>query len=169
VSIALLAALVWAAGGCEDAPVNPVANEPPPAAKPDAPQSPPTVARGRLRFVEGFHLGNELATREGKPMLVFFTAEWCDYCHQMERETFTHDQVAALSERFVCILVDADREGDICRQFQVRGYPTIQFLSPWGSPLNRLMGKKSASQLVVEMHTALQALARQQPTGSTIQ
>lgn len=170
VGVSLLIALVWVAGGCEDAPVTEeVASEPAAAVEPSSPAKLPTVSRGRLHFVEGFRTGSEQAMQEGKPMLVFFTAEWCGYCHQMEEEAFTSDQVAALSERFVCILVDADHEADICRQFQIRGYPSIVFLSPWGTPLNRLMGKKSANQLVLEMHTALQALARHQPEGTRIQ
>ena len=63
-------------------------------------------------------------------MLIFFTAQWCRFCHQMADEAFTHPQVVSLSEHFVCVLVDADSEPEICRKFGVTGYPTIQFVSP---------------------------------------
>jgi thioredoxin-like negative regulator of GroEL len=147
--------------GCEDAaPPSPAAHVEQPAAAPPAPA--PKVARGNIQFVDGYRNGYEQAAREGKPMLLFFTASWCEYCHQMAREAFVQEQVVGLSEQFVCILIDADREPEVCRQFQVRGYPTVQFLSPWGTPLNRIVGKKPGHQLVVEMHAALQALARRQ-------
>jgi thiol:disulfide interchange protein len=124
------------------------------------PSSEVRVARGRIQFIDGYTRGSELARREGRPMLVFFTAAWCDYCHQMANEAFTEDQVVRLSRRFVCILVDADREPDVCHDFRVHGYPTIQFLSPGGLPLNRVTGKRPGRQLVVEMQAALQAVAR---------
>jgi thiol-disulfide isomerase/thioredoxin len=118
------------------------------------------VARGNLRFVEGYAPGYARAAEQGKPMLVFFTAPWCHYCHQMADEAFTHPQVVRLAEQFVCILVDADREPRVCRQFQVTGYPTIQFLSPRGVPLERVVGKKPGHQLMMAMQAALQHVAR---------
>lgn len=118
------------------------------------------VIRGGVQFVNGYHRGFELARDQHKPMLVFFTAEWCTYCHQMEADAFTQAPVVNLSKQFVCILVDADCEPNVCRDFRVKGYPTIQFLSPRGVPLNRVTGKQPSQQLVIQMQAALQAVAR---------
>ncbi len=155
--------------GCE------IGVEPPPAqpARQSPPEEPeelqvvtrPRVARGRLRFVKGFPRGYAEASRQSKPMLLFFTAPWCEYCRQMAAEAFTHPQVVSLSDRFVCVLVDADAEPDVCRQFAVSGYPTIQFLSPRGVALNRLVGKRPARQLMMAMQAALQHVARRVDTG----
>lgn len=156
-SPALLAALLALVGCTAEAPAPTHVQRP----------ASPGVARGKLSFVEGYHQGYEQALREGKPMLVFFTAQWCGFCTQLANEAFTNEQVVALSERFVCILVDADREPDVCREFRVRGYPTIQFLSPRGVPLNRVTGKRPGHQLVIEMQSALQAVARRVDVPST--
>lgn len=133
-------------------------------AAPLAPALPETnhnrVAHGNLHFIEGYQQGYKHALENGKPMLVFFTAEWCQYCHQMANEAFVHQQVVSLSERFVCILVDADKEPEVCRNFRVQGYPTIQFLSPRGVPLNRIVGKKPGHQVTMAMQAALQNVAR---------
>ena len=118
------------------------------------------LAKGRISFVEGYERGCEASRQQGKPMLVFFTARWCDYCHDMADDAFCQDAVVSLSEQFVCVLVDADAEPEVCRQFRVKGYPTIQFLSPRGTPLNRVTGKQPTVQLVMEMQAALQAVAR---------
>jgi thiol:disulfide interchange protein len=122
------------------------------------------AARGRLPFVEGYQQGYARAAAESKPMLVFFTAEWCQFCHQMADEAFTHPQVVRLADQFVCILVDADHEPDVCRRFGVNGYPTIQFLSPRGVPLERIVGKKPGHQVMMAMQAALQNVARRDST-----
>ena len=126
----------------------------------EAPASPVTkVARGKLEFVQGYADGYRQARHAGRPMLVFFTASWCHFCHQMEAEAFNDGQVAALSRQFICILVDADQEPDVCQEFRIRGYPAIQFLTPQGVPLNRLVGKQSAAELMFQMQAALEATA----------
>lgn len=128
-----------------------------------------SITRGGIRFVSGYHRGYELAKRQHKPMLVFFTAQWCTYCHQMEADAFVQEAVVNLSRQFVCVLVDADAEPDICRNFRIKGYPTIQFLSARGVPLNRVTGKQPAQQLVMQMQAALQAVARRNGASDTIQ
>jgi thiol:disulfide interchange protein len=128
----------------------------------------PRVSRGKLNFVEGYQQGHSAALAQSKPMLVFFTAEWCHFCHQMADEAFTHPQVARLADQFVCILVDADQEPQICRQFDVTGYPTIQFLSARGVPLERMVGKKPGHQVMMAMQAALQNIARRNVAGRGI-
>jgi thiol-disulfide isomerase/thioredoxin len=118
------------------------------------------LAGGHMQFIAGYRQGCLLAAREQKPMMLFFTASWCKYCHQMADEAFTHPQVVRLSDSFVCVLVDVDREPDTCRQFEVAGYPTIQFLSPRGVPLERIVGKKAAPQVLMAMQAALGHAAR---------
>jgi hypothetical protein len=143
--------------GCEigvEQPNQPTAQQP----RTEAPR--PRRTYGGLQFVEGFAAGREAAVKQRKPMLLFFTASWCQYCHQMADEAFAHPQVISLSQQFVCVLVDADAEAEVCRQFQVTGYPTIQFLSPRGVPLNRVVGKQPGQQVTMAMQTALQQVAR---------
>lgn len=118
------------------------------------------LARNRIDFIEGFARGCQRARDERKPMLIFFTAPWCKFCHQMAQETFAQDTVVELSRGFVCVLIDADVETDVCREFEVRSFPTVQFVSSAGVRLNRVIGKQPANQLIAQMRAALSALAR---------
>jgi hypothetical protein len=124
------------------------------------------IAVGRVRFIPGFEPGAIQAQSNGKPMLVFFTTAASRHCQQMADEAFIHEQVVGLSEQFVCIIVDADVEADICREFGVDNYPTIQFISPGGVLLNRIKGKKPAPAVAQEMQAALQAVARRAATST---
>lgn len=125
---------------------------------PIAPAKPKPPAR--VTFVSNFQEGYEIAQHDGKPMLLFFTAEWCKFCHQMADEAFIDGQVVTLADRFVCVMIDADVEGDVCRHFRVRQYPTLQFVSHEGAALHRMVGKRPSQEVVAGMHAALQALAR---------
>lgn len=172
---AIVAALVALGIGCEihDAPGGPETSanasaEPASGAAGESETADPSgvarVARGRITFILGFQPGLKLARQRQKPLLVFFTAEWCHYCHQLAGEAFVQDAVVEMSRQFVCVLVDADADPEVCREFRVRGYPTIQFLSPRGVPLNRVTGKQPGHALVHEMQAALQVVARQDKT-----
>lgn len=156
-SVGLLAGLAWIAG-CTDATTPTVA--PPKAANAH------TKVCGQVAFTVGFERGQALASSQGKPMLVFFTLDDCPFSAAMADETFAESALARLSDRFVCVLVNADAEPDVCEQFDVRAFPAVQFVSPQGAPVAHLVGRQSSVRLMIEMQTTLQALARrpQEPT-----
>lgn len=114
---------------------------------------------GQLHFVNDAEAGRRLSQELGKPCLLFFTADWCTYCRQMEETAFTDSSVGELSGNFVCVLVDADRSAKVCQDYSVTGYPTIQFVSADGRVLNRLVGRQSAPDLAAGMRAALKRFA----------
>ncbi|MGH9408404.1 MAG: DUF255 domain-containing protein, partial [Vicinamibacterales bacterium] len=76
------------------------------------------------------------ATRERKPILLAITAVWCEACHEMDRTTYAHPDVAALiAGRFVPVRVDTDRRPDINERYNLGGWPTTAFLTPGGDVL----------------------------------
>ncbi len=117
------------------------------------------LQRGELVFVSDIEAGRRLAEEKDLPCMLFFTADWCTYCHEMEETAFLDPKVAQMAGNFVCVLVDADREKGVCEQFAVSGYPTIQFVSSQGRVLNRLVGRQSAPELVAGMRAALKRFA----------
>jgi thiol:disulfide interchange protein len=118
------------------------------------------VARGNLQFVHGYEAGKREAAERRRPMMVYFSADWGDYCALMERETFTNREIMALSDQFVLVLVDADQQHEICNQFNVSGYPMLQFLSPAGLHLGRVEGKQPDDMVLRAMRAALRASHR---------
>jgi thiol:disulfide interchange protein len=143
-------ALLASACGCEQATVVAEPSDWSSAAPPPA-----VSRRGRLEFIEGWEAGQRYANERQLPRLVFFTAHWCTYCRQMEATTFADAQIGSLGREFVCVLVDADREPELCRRLSVGAYPTIRILAPSGSPLAELKGWRSAAQLGDALRAAL--------------
>lgn len=81
----------------------------------------------------GYQEGKALGKEEGKKVLLFFWAEWCRYCEQMQKETFTAPQVIDFLKRhFIAVKIDSDKEKSLASQYAVRGLPTTWFLEDSG-------------------------------------
>ncbi len=85
--------------------------------------------------------GTDLARRQKKNMVIYFHADWCTYCGQMERETFRNPAVIDfLNNRAIAIKVDVDQERRISRQFGVRGLPATFLLMNNGEQIGPMPG-----------------------------
>ena len=82
------------------------------------------------------------ARSNGKPILLYWGAEWCPYCADLEAHVFSRADVHQKLELFVPVYLDGDdagaqRWGD---RFGVFGYPTVLALAPDGTELARIAG-----------------------------
>lgn len=81
------------------------------------------------------------AGNQGKKIFLHFRTDWCKYCAQMDQETFSHPLVVSfLSEHFIAVKVDGDREKEAVKQHHVSGYPDNRFLDAEGREVYRLPG-----------------------------
>jgi thioredoxin-related protein len=88
-------------------------------------------------FDEGMAKGRE----EGKKIYINFYSDLCQYCEAMERETFVDPSVVSyLSENFIAIRVNSDREKKIAADFRVRGLPDSWFMAETGQVIGRRPG-----------------------------
>lgn len=118
-----------------------------------------TSGTQKVRFVTDYREGLERALAEKRPVLLFFTAKWCRFCAQMEQEALRDPRVVRLSEEFVCVSVDADEAPELCVEFGVRAYPTVQFILPDGGRVTRVVGRNSPEELAGHMQSVLRAAA----------
>ena len=85
--------------------------------------------------------GTDQARRLKKNMILYFHADWCTYCGQMEKETFRDPAVIDfLNSRTIAIKVDVDEEKRIARQFGVRGLPATFLLLNNGHQVGPMPG-----------------------------
>jgi thiol:disulfide interchange protein DsbD len=101
---------------------------------------------GRAGGIEWNSFSEQLldkASKEGKPVLIDFYADWCAPCKELDKRTFTAPEVIELSRRFVMLKVDLTVAGDpivedLRGKYGIFGVPTLIFLRPDLSEMNNL-------------------------------
>lgn len=82
------------------------------------------------------------ATKDQKPVVIDFWADWCAACHELEEHTFTDLRIRALSEKFVLLKFDATKDSETLRRlkkkYNIQGLPTVIFINPHGTWIDAL-------------------------------
>jgi uncharacterized protein YyaL (SSP411 family) len=70
------------------------------------------------------------------PILLSLSATWCGECHEMDARTYSEPRIAAnITDSFVPIRVDVDRNPRVRERYNMGGFPTTAFLTPTGNLL----------------------------------
>ncbi len=136
---------------------------PGPAAAASAAQAPPAageparIAWRHARTEADVAAAFELARSEGKPVLMFWGAEWCPACNQVKATLFQRQDVVERSRAFVPLSLDGDIPGaqKLAAQFKVRGYPTLVLFDAAGRELTRLPGEVDPRQYLEVLTLAM--------------
>ncbi|MCG3120179.1 MAG: Thiol:disulfide interchange protein DsbD [bacterium] len=104
------------------------------------------------------------AQSEGRPAILDFTADWCIPCRELDRFTFSHNDVIAATKPFVMVKVDMTQfqspaAESLRQQFNVSGVPTIVFLTPQGQEVQeaRVIGYLGPQDFLERLKLALPA------------
>jgi thioredoxin-like negative regulator of GroEL len=109
------------------------------------------------------------ANRERKPLVVDFTASWCQPCQKMLRETFPNPLVGnLLDERCVLVTVDTDEHPGLAQKYNVVGLPDIRFLTPDGEEVQRQRDFQDAEAFATTLETFLGQVAASEQADDLI-
>jgi thiol:disulfide interchange protein len=110
------------------------------------------IAANKILWVPDLNEGLRLAKENGKPVLLYFTADWCAPCVELKKHVFADRKVAEASRRLVNIYIDVDRNHDAVADYKVRGIPAIFFLNPGGEIVARYLGDRTPASFVKQMN-----------------
>jgi protein disulfide-isomerase len=94
--------------------------------------------------------GEAEAKKTGRPVLYFFTADWCGPCHILVRQVFSDAKtVASIESLYVPVVLEDRRQEDganaagmerLAQRFGVEGFPTLVVARPGAEGGLRLTG-----------------------------
>ena len=90
----------------------------------------------------------------GKPLLLYFTADWCGPCHQMSRTTWADARVNAALDAYVPVKVDVDASPDLAKRFDVSAVPRLVLLDPAGNAVASREGLTEPHAMIEWLNTA---------------
>lgn len=67
----------------------------------------------------------EKSGKSGKPVLVFYTAEWCKYCQKMKAETMSSPDVNRVLKNYILVYVNTDIDRSGVKEFSIQNLPSF--------------------------------------------
>ena len=113
-----------------------------------------TKLRSGIHWVRSLSEAKEKARQLKNPILAYVFLRDSDYCQKLEEGVLADKSVMAAVEEFVCVRIDAGKDGDETRQLDVRGAPTILFLDGQGNEMSRVAGLVDKDQLLAKLSEA---------------
>lgn len=91
-----------------------------------------------IAWAENFTSAQQQAADAGKPMVLYFTGQWCVPCRIMKRQVWADEEVkTSVNAKFIPVLVDVDDpdSAPIMQRYKVSGAPVTIVTDPQGEVL----------------------------------
>ena len=112
----------------------------------------------RILSVEDLDKNLKIAGKDNKITLLYFTADWCVSCRQLERETFTDKALISLLEEINTIKADVSMNSKedkaLMNKYGIFGPPTMLIFNTSGEEKNNLrkIGVTKAEELLTDLN-----------------
>jgi thiol-disulfide isomerase/thioredoxin len=110
-----------------------------------------------IRWERKFEDALKKARAARKPVMIDFWAQWCGWCHRLDKTTYQDPAVVKLAEDFVAVKVNTEgdpRDTAVAIRYDVSSLPTIMVVSPQGRPIVRINGFVGPGQFPRVLETA---------------
>lgn len=124
----------------------------------------PTQAKGDFpagspAFQTDYKAALATAAKEGKPLLVVFSAAWCGPCQVNKKKVYPSELVKPYHDKFVWVYLDTDQEanGAVFKKFSSEGsIPFIQFLNKSGKAIDSQLGQTTPDAFATKLKAVLE-------------
>jgi thioredoxin-related protein len=96
------------------------------------------------------------AKQDSKPIFVDCFADWCVWCHKLDKEVYTDPKFEIFLQGFVPLRLNVEDHADgsrVAASYGVDSLPSILILDGEGKLLNRIGGFMDAKDLINEINT----------------
>lgn len=111
-----------------------------------------------LRGPDGYTKALALQKNNTKPMLVYFTADWCKRCQQMKNgELADKSVINYLSEHVIPVILkpeNSDIEARLSADYKVRQYPQMWMVRPDRSMTEVKLPRRNGANVLLEAFAA---------------
>lgn len=84
-----------------------------------------------------------------KPIFLDFSAQWCDPCQEMRRQTWSRQSVAdSITSRYIPVHIDIDEHPEIAKQYGVESIPWYGVIDNQGQAIKSSSGLMDADEFI---------------------
>ena len=112
----------------------------------------PVWAGASIAWLADYEQAREHAQAQDLPLMVYFDARGCSWCHRYRDETLSQPQVVEYLQRhYLAVQVDWDARPDLVRHYGANGLPYTVLLAPDGSLRSRFLGLVETDALLARL------------------
>jgi len=100
------------------------------------------------------------AESAGKPLFLYWGAEWCPPCHYLKNKIFTRQGFVTRMQDFVPVYLDGDtaRAQILAETLEVKGYPTVIIFNAMGQEVMRMPSTVPVDQYEAVLDAAVSSM-----------
>ena len=99
------------------------------------------------QWENSYETAQKIALSTNRFLLVDFFANWCGPCKEMDKNSWSNEEVKLLTQDFVLLKVDIDFNKDLANKYSVSSIPNIFILDGNGKKLISFLGYQSPGEL----------------------
>jgi len=120
-----------------------------------------SVRAAGINWETSYDTALEKAKKDKKLVMVDVYTDWCGWCKKLDRDTYSDKTVQeTLVKNFVTVKINPEKSkknGELAKQFGMRGYPHIVFLDDSGKKFGEVSGYQPAGQFQKSLDALLAA------------